>query len=52
MPHPPWDQSYASGQPPWDTGVAEPLLVEFVHLGGYFPANEVYAAAVVVNDVV
>ncbi len=30
MPHPSWDESYASGQPPWDTGQPDPLLVEFV----------------------
>lgn len=30
MPHPPWNESYASGQLPWDTGQPEPLLVEFV----------------------
>lgn len=30
MPHPSWNESYASGQLPWDTGEPEPLLVEFV----------------------
>ncbi|MGH9467793.1 MAG: class I SAM-dependent methyltransferase [Terriglobales bacterium] len=30
MPHPSWNESYASGQLPWDTGRPEPLLVEFV----------------------
>ncbi|MGA9667735.1 MAG: class I SAM-dependent methyltransferase [Terracidiphilus sp.] len=30
MPHPSWNDSYASGQLPWDTGQPEPLLVEFV----------------------
>jgi SAM-dependent methyltransferase len=30
MPHPTWNESYASGQTPWDTGEPEPLLVEFV----------------------
>jgi SAM-dependent methyltransferase len=30
MPHPSWNESYASGQLPWDTGQPEPLLVEFV----------------------
>src|SRR6201997_4920207 len=38
MPHPPWNESYASGQPPWDTGVPEPLLVEFVNSGGVTPS--------------
>jgi len=30
MAHPSWNESYASGQLPWDTGQPEPLLVEFV----------------------
>lgn len=30
MPHPCWNENYASGQLPWDTGQPEPLLVEFV----------------------
>jgi len=30
MPHPSWNESYASGQLPWDTGQPEPLLVEFI----------------------
>lgn len=30
MPHPSWNESYAGGQLPWDTGQPEPLLVEFV----------------------
>ncbi|MGH9477428.1 MAG: class I SAM-dependent methyltransferase [Terriglobales bacterium] len=30
MPHPSWNESYASGQLPWDTGQPEPLLVAFV----------------------
>ena len=33
MPHPSWNESYASGQPPWDTGQPEPLLVDFVRSG-------------------
>ncbi len=37
MPHPSWNESYASGQLPWDTGQAEPLLVEFVTSGGATP---------------
>lgn len=39
MPHPSWNESYASGQPPWDTGEPEPLLVEFVILGGVAPTR-------------
>jgi SAM-dependent methyltransferase len=30
MPHPSWNESYAAGELPWDTGEPEPLLVEFV----------------------
>ncbi|MGH9615752.1 MAG: class I SAM-dependent methyltransferase [Acidobacteriaceae bacterium] len=33
MPHPSWNESYASGQLPWDTGQPEPVLVEFVASG-------------------
>jgi SAM-dependent methyltransferase len=39
MPHPSWNESYASGQLPWDTGQPEPLLVEFVTSGGVTPAR-------------
>lgn len=31
--HPPWNDSYASGDPPWDTGTPEPALVAFVQTG-------------------
>jgi SAM-dependent methyltransferase len=34
MPHPSWNEHYASGELPWDTGRPEPLLVEFVTSGG------------------
>src|SRR6185503_2458203 len=34
MPHPSWDENYASGQLPWDTGQPEPMLVEFVTARG------------------
>jgi len=37
MPHPPWDESYATGQLPWDTGQPDPLLVEFVTSGAVAP---------------
>jgi methyl halide transferase len=37
MIHPSWNESYASGQLPWDTGQPEPLLVEFVTAGGVAP---------------
>lgn len=34
MAHRAWNESYASGELPWDTGEPEPLLVEFVSSGG------------------
>jgi SAM-dependent methyltransferase len=37
MPRPSWDESYASGQLPWDTGQPEPVLVEFVTSGRVRP---------------
>jgi len=37
MPRPSWNESYASGQLPWDTGEPEPLLVGFVTSGGVTP---------------
>jgi methyl halide transferase len=37
MPHRSWNESYASGELPWDTGEPEPLLVEFVTSGGISP---------------
>ncbi|HTV82286.1 MAG TPA: class I SAM-dependent methyltransferase [Acidobacteriaceae bacterium] len=39
MPHPSWNDSYASGQLPWDTGVPEPLLVRFVDSEGITPGR-------------
>jgi len=39
MPHPSWNESYASGELPWDTGQPEPLLVEFVTSGGIAPTR-------------
>jgi SAM-dependent methyltransferase len=39
MPHPPWNESYASGQMPWDTGQPESLLVDFVTSGGVTPGS-------------
>ena len=39
MPHPPWNESYASGTPPWDTGRPEPLLVDFVASGAIAPGR-------------
>src|SRR5580704_2741446 len=38
MPHPSWNDSYASGELPWDTGQPEPLLVEFVTSGAVTPS--------------
>jgi methyl halide transferase len=37
MPHPSWNESYASGQLPWDTGEPEPVLVAFVASGRVRP---------------
>jgi SAM-dependent methyltransferase len=39
MPHPAWNDSYAAGQTPWDTGQPEPLLVEFVSSGAIVPGR-------------
>lgn len=39
MPHPSWNESYASGELPWDTGEPEPLLIEFVNSGGVAPVR-------------
>jgi len=36
-PHPQWNESYASGNLPWDTGQPEPLLVEFAASGAVKP---------------
>ena len=31
VPHPSWNDSYASGGPlPWDTGTPDPLLIEMI----------------------
>jgi SAM-dependent methyltransferase len=39
MPLPSWNDSYASGVLPWDTGEPEPLLVEFVTSGSVTPGR-------------
>lgn len=39
MAHPSWNESYASGELPWDTGEPEPLLVEFVNAGRIQPTR-------------
>jgi SAM-dependent methyltransferase len=39
MAHRPWNESYASGDLPWDTGQPEPLLVEFVMSNGVKPCS-------------
>jgi SAM-dependent methyltransferase len=39
MPHRCWNESYATGELPWDTGEPEPLLVEFVTLGRVRPTR-------------
>lgn len=39
MPHRAWNESYASGELPWDTGEPEPQLVEFVTAGRVAPTR-------------
>ena len=39
MAHRVWNESYASGDLPWDTGEPEPLLVEFVTSGRVQPTQ-------------
>lgn len=39
MPHPSWNERYASGELPWDTGTPEPLLLNFVTSGGVTPGR-------------
>jgi SAM-dependent methyltransferase len=39
MSHPSWNESYASGQLPWDTGQPEPWLVEFITSGRVTPSQ-------------
>ncbi|HUO34995.1 MAG TPA: methyltransferase domain-containing protein, partial [Candidatus Acidoferrum sp.] len=39
MPHRCWNESYASGELPWDTGEPEPLLVEFITAGRVRPTQ-------------
>lgn len=45
MPHPSWNESYASGFLPWDTGLPEPVLVEFVAAGGVRPGPSLEVGA-------
>jgi SAM-dependent methyltransferase len=40
MPHPSWNESYASGESlPWDTGTPDPLLVEVVESRAVVPGR-------------
>src|SRR5262245_45052343 len=40
MPHPSWNDSYASGDPlPWDTGTPDPLLVEMIESRAIAPGR-------------
>jgi SAM-dependent methyltransferase len=40
MPHPSWNESYASGESlPWDTGTPDPLLVEVIESGAIAPGR-------------
>lgn len=45
MPHPSWNESYASGELPWDTGEPEPLLIEFVTSGRIQPSRTLEVGA-------
>jgi SAM-dependent methyltransferase len=40
MPHPSWNESYASGEPlPWDTGTPDPQLVEMIESRAIAPGR-------------
>jgi SAM-dependent methyltransferase len=40
MPHPPWNDRYASGEPlPWDTGRPDPTLVEMIESRAIAPGR-------------
>ena len=40
VPHPSWNDSYASGGPlPWDTGTPDPLLIEMIESGALMPGR-------------
>jgi methyl halide transferase len=40
MPHPSWNDSYASGEPlPWDTGTPDPMLIETIASRGIAPGR-------------
>jgi SAM-dependent methyltransferase len=39
MPHPDWNESYVTGDAPWDVGEANPHLVEFVRSGAVAPGG-------------
>ena len=40
MPHPSWNESYASGESlPWDTGTPDPLLVEVIESRAIAPGR-------------
>lgn len=45
MPHPSWNESYAAGELPWDTGSPEPLLVDFVNSAGIAPGRTLEVGA-------
>src|SRR5215471_15277880 len=40
MPHPPWNERYASGEAlPWDTGTPDPLLVDMIESRAIAPGR-------------
>lgn len=45
MAHPIWNESYASGDLPWDTGEPEPLLVDYVRSGRIRPMRTLEVGA-------
>ena len=39
MPHPDWNESYAAGDIPWDSGEPDNHLVEFIRSGAVAPGR-------------
>jgi SAM-dependent methyltransferase len=39
MAHPPWNECYAAGQLPWDTGTPDPMLVEMIESRAIAPGR-------------
>src|SRR5262249_47045694 len=45
MPHPPWNERYATGELPWDTGTPDPLLVGLIESGRIPPGRTLEVGA-------